>query len=135
MKKKIILVTCILFLLLGTVHAIDLKDTAYVKVNDNSLEIEGTKVAEVKEFNDSDCINTEILSKDSEAIIKKINSDSVDEVTSVDNPREVYEYLTDNGMYYSFGNGEHTYIVIIDINNWKATMLSEMDEWCLQNSE
>ena len=132
---KIITITLLLFLIIGTACAIDLKDTADVKVKDNHLEIDGKTVAEVKEFNSSDCIDSEILSRDSEAIIKSIDINGAKEVSSVDNPRNVYEYLTNEGMYYSFGDGEHTYIVIIDENNWHGSMLSEMDKWCLENSK
>lgn len=113
----------------------DLKETKDVKVKGNHLEIDGKQVAEVKEYNNSDCIDSEILSRDSEAIIKEITINGAKEVSSVDNPRNVYEFLTNNGMYYTFGNGEHTYIVIIDSSNWKGTMLSEMDEWCIENSK
>ena len=135
MNKKIIIGFLLLFLLIGTACAGEFKETKEVKVNGNHLEIDGKQVAEVKEFNDSDCINTEILSRDSEAIIKAIDINGAKEVSSIDNPRNVYEFLTNNGMYYTFGNGEHTYIVIIDSNNWKADMLSEMDNWCIENSK
>lgn len=132
---KILLAIGILFLIIGVAYAMDLKETKDVKVKGNHLEIDGKQVAEVKEFNNSDCIDSEILSRDSEAIIKEITINGAKEVSSVDNPRNVYEFLTDNGMYYTFGNGEHTYIVIIDSSNWKGTMLSEMDNWCLENSK
>ena len=132
---KILLAIGVLFLIIGAAYAIDLKDTADVKVKDNHLEIDGKTVAEVKEFNSSDCIDSEILSRDSEAIIKSIDINGAKEVSSVDNPRNVYEFLTNNGMYYSFGNGEHTYIVIIDEDNWQGSMLTEMDKWCLENSK
>lgn len=130
---KIILCIGILFLLMGTVSA--LKETNDVKVKDNHLEIDGKQIAEVKEYNDSSCIDTEILSRDSEAIIKSVDSNGAKEVTSVDNPRNVYEFLTNTGMYYTFGDGEHTYIVVINEDNWKADMLSKMDKWCIENSK
>ena len=135
MKMKILLAIGVLFLIIGAAYAIDLKDTADVKVKGNHLEIDGKTVAEVKEFNSSDCIDSEILSRDSEAIIKSVDINGAKEVSSVDNPRNVYEFLTDNGMYYTFGNGEKTYIVVIDVDNWKADMLTKMDNWCLENSK
>ena len=135
MNYKLILGLALVFLIIGSAYAIDLKDTTDVKVKGNHLEINGKQVAEVKEFNSSDCINSEILSRDSGAIIKSVNINGAKEVSSVDNPRNVYEYLTNNGMYYSFGDGKHTYIVVIDSSNWNGKMLSEMDEWCLENSK
>ena len=89
----------------------------------------------IDEYNNSDCIQEKILSTDNEAIIKHVTEKSVDEVTSVDNPDDVYEYLTNDGMYYSFGKDGKTYIVTIDSKEWKGSMLKEMDEWCLENSK
>lgn len=131
---KILIVISLIFLFIGSVSAA-LSDTGDVKVDGNHLTIDGQQVAEVKEFNDSDCIDSEILSRDSEAIIKEVNINGASEVSSVDNPRNVYEFLTNNGMYYTFGDGEHTYIVIINEDNWKADMLLKMDKWCLENSK
>lgn len=130
---KIILCIGLLFLLIGTVSA--LKETSDVKVKDNTLEIDGKQIAEVKQYNDSNCIDTEILSRDSEAIIKAVDSNGATEVTSIDNPRNVYEIITNTGMYYTFGDGEHTYIVVINEDNWNGNMLSEMDKWCIENSK
>ena len=130
---KIILCIGLLFLLIGTVSA--LKETSDVKVKDNTLEIDGKQIAEVKQYNDSSCIDTEILSRDSEAIIKAVDSNGATEVTSIDNPRNVYEIITNTGMYYTFGDGEHTYIVVINEDNWNGNMLSEMDKWCIENSK
>ena len=133
MRKKIMIGILLLFLLIGTVSA--LKDTNDVKIKDNHLIIDGKEVDEIKEFNDSSCIDSEILSRDSEAIIKSVDSNGAKEVGSVDNPRDVYEFLTNDGMYYTFGDGEHTYIVVINEDNWKASMLTKMDKWCLDNSK
>ena len=135
MKYKFILGLALLFLIIGGAYAIDLKSTSDVKVNGNHLEIDGKQVAEIKEFNSSDCINSEILSRDSNAIIKSVDVNGAKEVSSVDNPRNVYEFLTTNGMYYTFGNGEKTYIVVIDSDNWKADMLMKMDKFCIENSK
>ena len=135
MKKiiKIVIGIGLLFLLIGAVSAF--KETNDIKVKDNHLMIDSKKVAEIKEYNDSSCIDSEILSRDSGAIIKSVDTNGAKEVSSVDNPRNVYEYLTNNGMYYSFGDGEHTYIVVINEDNWKADMLSKMDKWCVENSK
>ena len=133
MRRKIIIGILLLFLLIGAVSA--LKDTNDVKIKDNHLIIDGKEVGEIKEFNDSSCIDSEILSRDSEAIIKSVDSNGAKEVGSVDNPRDVYEFLTNDGMYYTFGDGEHTYIVVINEDNWKASMLTKMDKWCLDNSK
>ena len=132
---KILLTIGILFLIMGTAYALDLKETADVKIKGDHLLIDGKDVAEVKEFNDSSCIDSEILSRDSEAIIKSVDINGAKEVSSLGNPRDVHEFLTNDGMYYSFGNGEHTYIVVIDSNNWHGDMLSKMDKWCLDNSK
>ena len=135
MKYKLIFGIAILFLIIGSAYALDLKNTADVTVKGNHLEIDGKQVAEVKEFDSSDCIDSEILSRDSGAIIKSVDINGAREVGSVDNPRNVYEYLTNNGMYYSFGDGNHTYIVVIDVDNWHGEMLTKMDKWCLENSK
>lgn len=135
MKYKVILGVALLLIVIGSAYALDLKETNDVKVDGNHLKIDGKDVGEVKEYDDSNCIDSEILSRDSGAIIKSVDINGAKEVTSVDNPRNVYEFLTNNGMYYSFGDGEHTYIVVINQDNWKANMLSKMDKWCLENSK
>lgn len=135
MKYKVILGLALLLIVMGSAYALDLKETNDVKLDGNHLKIDGKDVGEVKEYSDSNCIDSEILSRDSDAVIKSVDINGAKEVTSVDNPRNVYEFLTNNGMYYSFGDGEHTYIVVINQDNWKANMLSKMDKWCLENSK
>ena len=136
---KILTALAVLTLLIGGVMAAEknypLVDTQPVAEDFGEIWIEGKIVATVDEYNNSDCIQEKILSTDSEAIIKHVTKNSVDEVTSVDNPDEVYEYLTNDGMYYSFGKNNKTYIVTIDSKEWKGSMLKEMDEWCLENSK
>ena len=132
---KILLGVGMLFLLIGIVSAADLSDTSDVKVDGNHLKIDGKDVAEVKEFDDSNCIDSEILSKDSGVIIKSVDSSGASEVSSVDNPKNVYEFLSNEGFYYSFGDDKHTYIVVINEDNWQSNMLTKMDKWCLENSK
>ena len=134
-KTKILIALGLLLLIIGTAYAMDLKETNDVKVKGDHLEIDGKQVAEIKEYSSSDCIDSEILSKDSAPIIKMIDDSGAKEVSSVSNPKGVYEFLTNDGMYYSFSNGDKFYIVSIDQSNWKGTMLKEMDEWCLLNSK
>ena len=50
-------------------------------------------------------------------------------------PDNVHEFLTNNGMYYTFGKNNKTYIVTINADEWKAGMLSKMDDFCLENSK
>ena len=134
-KTKILIALGLLLLIIGTAYAMDLKETNDVKIKGDHLEIDGKQVAEIKEYSSSDCIDSEILSKDSAPIIKMIDDSGAKEVSSVSNPKGVYEFLTNDGMYYSFAKGDKFYIVSIDQSNWKGTMLKEMDEWCLLNSK
>ena len=141
MKKiiKILTALAVLTLLTGGVMAAEknypLVDTQPVAEDFGEIWIDGKIVATVDEYNNSSFIQEKILDKDPEAIIKHVTKNSVDEVTSVDNPDDVYEYLTNDGMYYSFGKDGKTYIVTIDEKEWKGSMLKEMDEWCMENSK
>lgn len=136
MKYKVILGLALLLFLIGGACAVEFKDTQGVAEDFNELWIDGKKVANITEFNASDCINTEILAKDNGAFIMQVTKDGASEVSSVDNPDDVYEFLTNNGgMYYTFGKDGKTYIVTIDENQWEADMLTKMDKWCLENSK
>lgn len=117
------------------VNKLNLVDTADVKLDANSLLIDGKNVATVEEYNDSSAIDDKILSKDDGAIIKQITASGASEVTSMDNPDDVYEFLTNSGMYYTFGKDGKTYIVTINEDNWNGNMLSEMDKFCLENAK
>ena len=123
----------ILFLIIGVVSAAQLKDTADVKVKGNDLEIDGKKVANVTEYSDTNYITDVILNAN--PIIKAVGGNGANEVPSVSDYNLVYEFLTDNGMYYSFGKDGKYYVVTIDEGNWKGTMLKEMDTWCIENSK
>ena len=141
MKKTITVITslAILLLLVGGVMAAEknfnLKNTADVIQKNGEITIDGKKVATIDEYNTSDCINEQILSKDNDAIIKHIVKNNVKEVTSVDDPTDVYEFLTEEGMYYTFGKDGKFYIVTINQDQWHGDMLSEMDDWCLENAK
>ena len=128
---KILLAIGILFLLIGTCAA--LKDTSDVKVNGNNLEIDGKTVANVTEYNDTSFI-TDVIIPDN-AIIKAISSNGAKEVSSVSDYNLVYEFLTDNGFYYTFGKDGKYYVVTINEDAWSGNMLKEMDNWCLENSK
>lgn len=130
---KILIGVTILFLIIGAASAVELKDTTDVKVNGNNLEIDGKTVANVTEYNDTSFI-TDVIIPDN-AIIKAIGNNGANEVDSVSDYNLVYEFLTDNGFYYTFGKDGKYYIVTIDEDEWSGTMLSEMDEWCLENSK
>ena len=130
---KILIGIGILFLIIGVVSAAQLKDTADVKVKGNDLEIDGKKVANVTEYGDTNYI-TDVILKDN-PIIKAVGGNGANEVSSVSDYNLVYEFLTDNGMYYSFGKDGKYYVVTIDESNWKGTMLKEMDTWCIENSK
>ena len=132
---KVIIGISILLLLLGVVSAVEFKDTTGAAEDFNEIWIQGKKVATIDEYNDSNCIDEKILSLDDGAIIKHITKDGATEVKSVDNPDDVYEFLTTEGFYYTFGKDGKTYIVTIDENKWDISMLKEMDEWCLENSK
>ena len=112
----------------------NLKDTQPVAEDFGEIWIDGKKVATIDEYNNSDCINEKILSEEG-VIIKHVTKDKVEEVSSVDNPDDVYEFLTETGMYYTFGKDKKTYIVTIDEDEWHGDMLKKMDEWCLENSK
>ena len=130
---KILIGIGILFLIIGVVSAAQLKDTADVKVKGNDLEIDGKKVANVTEYSDTNYITDVILNAN--PIIKAVGGNGANEVPSVSDYNLVYEFLTDNGMYYSFGKDGKYYVVTIDEGNWKGTMLKEMDNWCIENSK
>ena len=130
---KILIGIGILFLIIGVVSAAQLKDTADVKVKGNDLEIDGKKVANVTEYPNTNYI-TDVILKDN-PIIKAVGGNGANEVSSVSDYNLVYEFLTDNGMYYSFGKDGKYYVVTIDESNWKGTMLKEMDNWCIENSK
>ena len=130
---KILIGIGILFLIIGVVSAAQLKDTADVKVKGNDLEIDGKKVANVTEYSDTNYITDVILNAN--PIIKAVGGNGANEVPSVSDYNLVYEFLTDNGMYYSFGKDGKYYVVTIDDANWKGTMLKEMDNWCIENSK
>lgn len=116
------------------VNKLNLADTADVKLDSNSLLIDGVNVATVEEYNDSSVIKDKILSQDG-VIIKQVTSSQVSEVSSVDNFDDVYEFLSNDGFYYTFGKDGKTYIVTINEDNWKADMLSKMDNFCLHNAK
>ena len=130
---KILIGIGILFLIIGVVSAAQLKDTADVKVKGNDLMIDGKKVANVTEYGDTNYITDVILNDN--PIIKAVGGNGANEVPSVSDYNLVYEFLTDNGMYYSFGKDGKYYVVTIDEGNWKGTMLKEMDTWCIENSK
>ena len=130
---KILIGIGILFLIIGVVSAAQLKDTADVKVKGNDLEIDGKKVANVTEYPDTKYI-TDVILKDN-PIIKAVGGNGANEVSSISDYNLVYEFLTDNGFYYSFGKDGKYYVVTIDESNWKGSMLKEMDTWCLENSK
>lgn len=133
MKWKILLGITILFLIIGATSAVEFKDTSGCAEDFNELWIEGKKVANITEFNDTSFIEEHILTDN--PIIKHITSNSADEVDSVSDYNDVYEFLTDNGFYYTFGKDGKYYVVTINEDEWSGTMLSEMDEWCLENSK
>ena len=134
MKYKLILGLTLLLLVVGVACAVNFKNTADVTVDSNELTIDGAKVAKIAEYDTSDCIDKEILAKDDGAIIKQITKDGATEVDNIGDPNDAYEFLTNNGMYYTFGKDGKTYIVTIDVGQWKADMLTKMDNWCLANN-
>lgn len=116
------------------VNKLNLSDTSDVKLDSNSLLIDGKNVATVEEYNDSSVIKDKILSQDG-VIIKQVTSSKVSEVSSVDNFDDVYEFLSNDGFYYTFGKDGKTYIVTINEDNWHGDMLSKMDKFCLENAK
>ena len=130
---KIIIAIGILFLIIGTASAIEFKDTSGCAEDFNELWIDGKKVANVTEFNDTSFIDEKILTDN--PVIKEVTKDGASEVDSITDYNKVYEFLTDNGMYYSFGKDGKYYVVTIDEDIWEGSMLKKMDEWCLENSK
>lgn len=133
MKTKIIIGITLLFLIIGAAAAVELKNTADVKLNGNDLLIDGKTVANVTEYNDTSFI-TDVIIPDN-AIIKAVGGNGANEVESVSDYNLVYEFLTDNGFYYTFGKDGKYYVVTIDEDQWEANMLTKMDKWCLENSK
>ena len=142
MKKQILICILIISLIsLGTVVAEDNKDyplenTLSVKADYGIVTIDGIHAANVTQYNNSDIVQEEILSKDPDTIIKMITEDGAEEIDSISDYENVYEYLTEDGMYYSFtGKDDKFYLLEINVENWKADMLDKMDEFCLQNEK
>lgn len=142
MKKQILICILIISLIsLGTVVAEDNKDyplenTLSVKADYGIVTIDGIHAANVTQYNNSDIVQEEILSKDPDTIIKRITEDGAEEIDSISDYENVYEYLTEDGMYYSFtGKDDKFYLLEINVENWKADMLDKMDEFCLQNEK
>lgn len=114
----------------------DLENTLSVKADYGIITIDGIHAADITQYNSTDAIEEQILSKDTGVIFKKVTSSGASEVSSIDDYNGVYEYLSNEGFYYSFvGKDNKTYIITINEDNWKADMLSEMDEFCLQNAK
>ena len=87
--------------------------------------------------------------------LKRANVDltySIEIITTTNMPLDYRIFLGDNlsqneidsdtfttdedGMYYSFtGKDDKFYLLEINVENWKIDMLSEMDEFCLQNEK
>ena len=130
---KILLGIGILFLIIGTVSAIQFKNTADVEVNGNDLKIDGKIAANFTVYNDTSFIDDVILQE--KPIIKAVGGNGANEVQSVSDYNLVYEFLTDHAMYYTFGKDGKTVVVTINEDNWHADMLKKMDDWCLENSK
>ena len=142
MKKKLIIcLTLLLMLSIVAVAAEDNKDyplenTLSVKADYGIVTIDGIHAANITQYNDSQIIQDEIFSKDPDTIIKKITNDSAEEISSISDYECVYEYLAEDGMYYSFtGKDDKFYLLEINVENWNADMLDKMDEFCLQNEK
>ncbi len=142
MKKQILICILIISIIsLGTVVAEDNKDyplenTLSVKADYGIVTIDGIHAANITQYNNSSIIQEEILSKDPDTIIKMITEDGAEEIDSISDYENVYEYLTEDGMYYSFtGKDDKFYLLEINVENWKADMLDKMDEFCLQNEK
>ena len=142
MKKQFLICIILISLIsLGTVIAEDNKDyplenTLSVKADYGIVTIDGIHAANITQYNNSDIIQEKIFSKDPDTIIKKITKSGAEEITSISDYECVYEYLTEDGMYYSFtGKDDKFYLLEINVENWKVDMLSEMDEFCLQNEK
>lgn len=128
---KILIGISILFLLVGVLSAAEFKDTSDVKVKGTDLMIDGKKVANITVYNDTSFIDNDIIPDN--AIIKAVGGNGANEVPSVSNYSLVYEFLTDNGMYYSFGKDGNYCVVTIDEDVWTGSMLKPMEKWCLEN--
>lgn len=142
MKKQILICILIISLLsLGAVAAEDNKDyplenTLSVKADYGIVTIDGIHAANITQYNNSDIVQDKILSKDPDTIIKMITEDGAEEISSISDYENVYEYLAEDGMYYSFtGKDNKFYLLEINVENWKADMLDKMDEFCLQNEK
>ena len=133
MKTKIIIAALLLFLLIGVCAAVEFKDTSGCAEAFGELWIDGKKVANVTEYNNTSFIDEKILTDN--PVIKQVTKDGASEVDSVSDYNDVYEFLTENGFYYTFGKDGKTVVVSIDVDEWHGDMLSDMDEWCLENSK
>ena len=140
-KKLIICLSILLILSIGIIAAEDNKDyplenTLETKADYGIVTINGIHVANITQYNDAQIVQDEIFAKDPDTIIKKISKDGTEEITSISNYESVYEYLAEDGMYYSFtGKDGKFYLLEINVENWKVDMFSEMDEFCLQNEK
>ena len=140
-KRIFVCLLIITFLSLGVVMAEDNKDyplenTLSVKADYGIVTIDGIHAANITQYNNSDVVQEKIFSTDSNTIIKKISESGAEEITGISDYNGVYEYLTEDGMYYSFtGKDDKFYLLEINTENWKADMLDKMDEFCLQNEK
>ena len=140
-KRIFVCLLIITFLSLGVVMAEDNKDyplenTLSVKADYGIVTIDGIHAANITQYNNSDVVQEKIFSTDSNTIIKKISESGAEEITGISDYNGVYEYLTEDGMYYSFtGKDNKFYLLEINTENWKADMLDKMDEFCLQNEK
>ena len=140
-KYSLVILMIILIISIGTVIAEDNKDyplenTLSVKADYGIVTIDGIHAANITQYNNSDIVQEKIFSKDPDTIIKKISESGADEITSIGDYKGVYEYLAEDGMYYSFtGKDGKFYLLEINSENWKADMLDKMDEFCLQNEK
>ena len=120
---------------------LNLVDTNHVKVDGSAISIDGYYVADVKEYDNSSAIEDVILSQEGEIIIKEITDSGATEVTSVDDYNAVHEFLTDDGMYYTFAKDGKTYIITMG-HDWYGNnrgkinnALGNMDDFCLENAK
>ena len=140
-KRIFVCLLIITFLSLGVVMAEDNKDyplenTLSVKADYGIVTIDGIHAANITQYNNSDVVQEKIFSTDPNTIIKKISESGAEEITSISDYKGVYEYLTEDGMYYSFtGKDNKFYLLEINTENRKADMIDKMDEFCLQNEK
>ena len=140
-KQYTVFLMLLLIVSIGAVMAEDNKDyplenTLSVKADFGIVTIDGIHAANITQYNNSSIIQEEILSKDPDTIIKKINDDGAEEIDSISDYENVYEYLAEDGMYYSFtGKDDKFYLLEINVENWNVDMLDKMDEFCLQNEK